>query len=74
MHALVTGGCHGLGASFTLELLKRGYTVIALYLSSEKEAHAMEQKYENLRCIKCDLTSHQLKHACITAGRHVHNS
>ncbi|MCX4364209.1 MAG: SDR family NAD(P)-dependent oxidoreductase [Bacilli bacterium] len=57
MRAVVTGGVKGLGRAFTLELLNRGYEVIATYLTSEKEAKELESKYENLKCFKCDVTN-----------------
>ncbi len=57
MRAVVTGGVKGLGKAFTLELLNREYEVIATYLTSEKEAKELESKYENLKCIKCDVTN-----------------
>lgn len=55
MKALVTGGCKGLGKSFTIELLKRGYQVYALYNTSVDSALALENEYDNVRCIKCDI-------------------
>lgn len=55
MIAVVIGGCKGLGASFTLELLSRGYEVTATYLTSEEEAKKMESEYPNLKCVKCDV-------------------
>ena len=55
MKALVTGGCSGLGYYFTLELLNRGYEVYAIYNSSEVTANEMMSKYDNLKCIKCDI-------------------
>ena len=55
MVALVTGGCSGLGASFTKELLNRGYKVYALYNSSDEAASKMMNEYSRLECIKCDI-------------------
>ncbi len=55
MVAVVTGGCHGLGKSFTEYLLKLGYKVYALYYTSVDEALSLENTYDNLRCIKCDV-------------------
>lgn len=57
MRALVTGGVKGLGKAFTLELLNRGYEVIATYLTSEEEARELENTYENLKCVKLDVRS-----------------
>lgn len=59
MYALVTGGCSGLGKSFTKELLKKGYKVYALYNTSEESAKKLEQEYSNLKCIKCDITNEE---------------
>lgn len=55
MLAVVTGGCKGLGASLTIELLNKGYNVIATYLTSEDYARELESKYEQLKCVKCDV-------------------
>lgn len=55
MIAVVTGGCKGLGESFTKYLLSQGYKVYALYNKSVDNAYIMENEYENLRCIKCDI-------------------
>lgn len=55
MIAVVTGGCRGLGKSFTKYLLSQGYKVYALYNKSVDSAYTMENEYENLRCIKCDI-------------------
>lgn len=60
MVALVTGGCSGLGASFTLELLNRGYKVYALYNSSYETAMKMNNEYSRLECIKCDIRDEKL--------------
>lgn len=55
MIALVTGGCHGLGKVFTEYLLELGYKVYALYNTSVDEALELENNYDNLRCVKCDI-------------------
>ncbi|MCH5167251.1 MAG: SDR family oxidoreductase [Erysipelotrichales bacterium] len=55
MNALVTGGCKGLGKIFTLELLNRGYKVYALYNKSVDAALELENSFDNVRCIKCDI-------------------
>ena len=57
MRAVVTGGVKGLGRAFTLELLSRGYEVVATYLTSEEEAKELESTYENLKCVKLDVSS-----------------
>ncbi len=55
MNAIVTGGCSGLGKCFTEELLKKGYKVYALYNNSVDSALELENTYDNIRCIKCDI-------------------
>lgn len=57
MKAVVSGGCSGLGLYFTEELLKRGYKVYALYHKSVDNALELEDKYENVKCIKCDISN-----------------
>lgn len=59
MKAVVTGGCRGLGLAFTLELLARGYEVVATYLTSEDSAKKLESEYANLKCIKCDVSDEE---------------
>ena len=60
MVAVVTGGCHGLGRVFTECLLSLGYKVYALYNTSVDEAIELESKYDNLRCIKCDIINESM--------------
>ena len=55
MNAVVTGGCKGLGLSFTLELVKRGYHVYALYNTSLDNAHKLSN--EHITCLHCDITN-----------------
>lgn len=56
MRALVTGGCRGLGETFTHELIKRGYTVYAVYNKSVSKALDLEDEYtDKIKCIKCDI-------------------
>lgn len=57
MKAVVSGGCSGLGLYFTQELLKRGYKVYALYHKSVDNAFELEEKYDNVKCIKCDISN-----------------
>lgn len=59
MLGVVTGGCQGLGKSLTIELLNRGYEVVATYLTSEEEASEMENMYDKLTCVKCDVTKQE---------------
>lgn len=59
MKALVTGGCKGLGKVFSEELLKRGYQVYALYNTSVDAAFDLENKYDNIRTIKCDIRNEE---------------
>ena len=55
MNALVTGGCSGLGEIFTRDLARRGYQVYALYNKSVDEALKLENEFDNVRSIKCDI-------------------
>ena len=55
MVAVVTGGCKGLGETFTKYLLSLGYKVYAIYNKSVDNAYIMENEYDSLRCIKCDI-------------------
>lgn len=41
---LITGGTRGLGRVLSISLLKQGYTVIANYITSEKEAGLLEKE------------------------------
>jgi NAD(P)-dependent dehydrogenase (short-subunit alcohol dehydrogenase family) len=60
MIAVVTGGCSGLGESFTKYLISLGYKVYAIYNSSVDEAIQLESNYDNLRCIKCDIRNEEM--------------
>lgn len=55
MKVLVTGGCQGLGLTFTKELSNRGHKVYAIYHKSVDTALELENEYDNVRCIKCDI-------------------
>lgn len=55
MKAVITGGVKGLGKAFAEFLLNKGYTVYAIYHTSLDEAYDLEMKYDNVRCIKCDI-------------------
>ena len=57
MIAVVTGGCKGLGLSFTKELASRGYHVYALYNTSLESAKSIES--DNITVIHCDITNEQ---------------
>lgn len=55
MKFVITGGCRGLGKSFTKYALSQGHTVYALYNKSIDEAYELDKMYDNLRAIKCDI-------------------
>lgn len=57
MNAIVTGGCKGLGLSFTKELARRGYHVYALYNTSLESAKELE--CEIITPIHCDITNEE---------------
>ena len=60
MKALVTGGCRGLGKTFTEELIKRGYSVYAVYNKSVDGALELEDEYtDKIKCIKCDIKNEE---------------
>lgn len=52
---LVTGASRGIGKCIAINLLKEGYTVIANYNKSEKEAMQMKKEY-NMDMFKADIT------------------
>ncbi len=55
MIAVVTGGCRGLGYSFTKYLNSIGYEVYALYNNSIDMALELESTFDNVRAVKCDI-------------------
>lgn len=57
MKAVVTGGCSGLGACFTNELMKRGYEVFPLYNTSSDAAKKMAS--EHVFPKHCDITNEE---------------
>jgi len=57
MNAVVTGGCKGLGLSFTKELVRRGYHVYALYNSSIHAAESLAS--DDITTIHCDITNEE---------------
>ncbi len=52
---LVTGASRGIGRCIAIELNKKGYTVIANYNKSEKEAIQLKEEY-NIDIYKADVT------------------
>ena len=52
---LVTGASRGIGKCIAINLLKEGYTVIANYNKSEKEAMQLKKEY-NMDIFKADVT------------------
>ena len=44
--ALVTGGAKGIGAAICEELAANGFDVVINYLTSEKEAEKLAEKYQ----------------------------
>lgn len=59
MKAVITGGCSGLGLAFSKFLIARGYFVFALYNTSVDNALKLENEFENIKCIKCDITNEE---------------
>lgn len=56
--ALITGGCKGLGFSFSARLLKRGYRVVALYRADEDAARAARKEFgDGFTAIAADVSS-----------------
>lgn len=54
--ALVTGGTRGIGAGISRELKKKGYTVIASYVSNSESAQKFEQE-TGVKTITFDVSS-----------------
>lgn len=55
MKIVITGGCRGLGLNITKYALSLGHTVYALYNKSIDAAYELENMYDNVRTIKCDI-------------------
>lgn len=55
MKALVTGGCNGLGKSFSKYLVSIGYEVYATYNNSEESACRLNQEYPKIKVLHCDI-------------------
>ena len=59
MKVVITGGCSGLGLEFTKYMASLGYTVYALYNKSVDSALMLEQDFDNVRSIKCDIRNEE---------------
>ena len=45
---LVTGGAKGIGRAIALELAKQGYDIVINYLTSHKEAEALQKEIKEM--------------------------
>lgn len=59
MKVVITGGCSGLGLEFTKYMASLGHTVYALYNRSVDNALMLEQDFDNVRSIKCDIRNEE---------------
>ena len=50
---LVTGGAKGLGRAIALELAKQGYDIVINYLTSQKEAEALQKQIKEIYGVRC---------------------
>lgn len=57
MNIVITGGASGLGLSFTKAFAKLDNHVFVLYNNSKEMANYLEKEYQNITCIKCDITN-----------------
>lgn len=55
---LVTGAAKGIGRCIAENLLKQGYTVLATYNKSEREAIELKEKYNSVDIYKADLSKY----------------
>lgn len=55
MKIVITGGCKGLGLSFSKFLANEKNTVYSLYNTSQENAKVLERDYSNIKTIKCDI-------------------
>ena len=53
---LITGASRGIGRCIAINLTQKGYTVIANYNKSEKEAIELQENY-NIDIYKADITN-----------------
>jgi len=58
MKVLITGGASGLGKAITERLVQqKDFQVIITYRSSAQKAQELENKYTNVRAVKCDFSN-----------------
>lgn len=50
---LVTGGAKGIGRAIALELAKQGYDIVINYLTSQKEAEALQKQIKEIYGVRC---------------------
>ena len=50
---LVTGGAKGIGRAIALELAKQGYDIVINYLTSQKEAEALQKEIKEMYGMRC---------------------
>ena len=50
---LVTGGSKGIGRAIALELAKQGYDIVINYLTSQKEAEALQKEIKEMYGVRC---------------------
>ena len=50
---LVTGGAKGIGRAIALELAKQGYDIVINYLTSQKEAEALQKEIKEMYGVRC---------------------
>ena len=50
---LVTGGAKGIGRAIALELAKQGYDIVINYLTSQKEAEALQKEIKEIYGVRC---------------------
>ncbi|MBP9752605.1 MAG: acetoacetyl-CoA reductase [Proteobacteria bacterium] len=58
MIAFVTGGTRGIGEAISIDLKKKGYTVIAAYASNIEKAKAFSKEH-GIEVVACDVTDEQ---------------
>lgn len=56
-NVIITGGSRGIGAACVEKFLSEGSKVSFLYRSNDEKALAIKEKYPDVFCLKCDVTS-----------------